>query len=140
MGERLLSSLRIYRVKDRIKRFLNLEALMENIEGLIETRIALLRMELQEQVENWVKKAVMWALVGLMSLMLLGLLTVSLALYLGQVMGKNHLGFLIVAGIYGLLIAGLALYLRKGPSKPTPEVVEKQEAPEQTEAEDDEST
>jgi len=112
---------------------------MENIEGLIETRIALLRMELQEQVEGWVKQAIMWAIVALMGLMLLGLLTVSLALYLGELMGKTHLGFLVVAGLYGLLITGLVLYLRKGDST-QPDKVSDQEAEVQTEAEDDEST
>lgn len=31
-------------------------------------------------------------------------LNVALALWIGEIMGKNYLGFLIVAGIYGLTI------------------------------------
>ncbi|MEL6534447.1 MAG: phage holin family protein [Bacteroidota bacterium] len=113
---------------------------MENIEGLIETRIALLRIELQEQVESWVKRAIMWTLVALMGFMLIGLLTVSLALFLGEALGKSYWGFLVVAGLYALLIGGLVLYLRKGNAKPTDTPENQEEATHKTDAEDHEST
>lgn len=111
-------------VKDRIKKLLNLEALFQNVEGLIETRIQLFKLELQEQIAQQIKKAVIAGIGILFAVMCLIILSIAFALWIGSFAKSHFTGFLIVGGLY--MLGATAVYFvyqsKYGQSsKPAPE-------------------
>jgi len=88
--------------KDTIFKFLRLDNLMENLTGYVEARIELLKIEIKEDVAKVLARALMIMIVSLLSLLFLVFVSIGLAQYLNSVFGKNHVGYWMVAGIYGV--------------------------------------
>ena len=81
-----------------------LDRLIQNLSGLIETRLKLFRLEMEDELAGaialFITLAVILLLAGIAGLFL----SIALALALGHWLGSNIYGFLAVAGIYILLL------------------------------------
>jgi len=86
--------------------------LFEQVKEYVSNRIELAKIELIENSSHAVAGAVIGVVTVLTGLFILIFLSVGLGLYLGDVLDSRLNGFLIVAGIYLLLVI-LVLVLRK---------------------------
>ncbi len=89
-------------IKESIFKFLRLDNLMDNLTGYIEARIELLKIEIREDLAKVLAKAIMILMVVFLALLFLLFVSIGLAHYLNTIFGKPHVGYWMVAGIYGL--------------------------------------
>lgn len=93
---------------DSISKLLKLDGLIESIKKYIETRIELLKIEIQEDVAKAIAHGLIYLLMGTGLVLFIFFISLALAMLLGDYLGYFW-GFSIVAGIY--LIIALVLYL-----------------------------
>jgi len=89
-------------IKETIFKFLRLDNLMESLSGYIETRIELLKIEIKEDIAKILASALVILIVVFLALIFLLFLSIGFAHYLNTFFEKEHIGYWIVAGIYGL--------------------------------------
>jgi hypothetical protein len=88
-------------IKDIFK-FLRLDNLVDNLSGYLETRLELFKIEVREDVAHVLAQALMIIAVLFLALLFLLFFSVGLAHFLNGYFSKPHIGYWIVAGIYGL--------------------------------------
>lgn len=84
------------------------ESLVDRVKSYVETRIDLLRLKAIDKSSSFLSFFISLIVVILISFISVILLSVGIALLLGDLLGKLYYGFFIVAGFY--LITGLVLY------------------------------
>ena len=84
------------------------ESLIDRVKSYVETRIDLLRLKAIDKSSSFLSLLISMVVVLLTGFIFVMLLSVAVALFLGECLGKAYYGFLIVAGFY--LITGLVLY------------------------------
>jgi len=89
-------------IKETIFKFLRLDNLMDNLTGYVEARIALLKIEIREDVAKVLARTLMILIVTLLALLFVLFLSIGFAQYLNSIFSKNHVGYWMVAGIYGV--------------------------------------
>ena len=84
------------------------DSLIERVKIYVETRIDLLRLKAIDKSSSFLSLLVSMIVVILMSFIFIMLLSVGVALLLGEMLGKTYYGFFIVAGFY--LLVGILLF------------------------------
>lgn len=84
------------------------ESLIDRVKSYVETRIDLLRLKAIDKSSSFLSLLISMVVVILVSFIAVMLLSVGIALLLGDLLGKAYYGFFIVAAIY--LITGLVVY------------------------------
>lgn len=85
------------------------ESLIDRIKSYVETRIDLLRLKAIDKSSSFLSLLISMIVVILIFFIAVVFLSIGIALFLGDCLGKSYYGFLIVAGLY--IITGLVLYL-----------------------------
>jgi len=89
---------------------LNVNELLDNFYKYIEAHIALLKFEAKESITETVITVVRFVLLLILSLLVAIFASISLALFLNDVLDSPFAGFMIVTGIYVvLLIVAIAM-------------------------------
>lgn len=89
----------------------NIEVLFENIKAYGQTNIDLIKLKAADKSAEIVSSAVSAVVVIVVMLLFVIILSVGIALLLGELLGKNYYGFFTLAGIY--LIIGLLMSSKK---------------------------
>lgn len=97
--------------KDTLLKFLNLEGLLNNLTGYIETRVELIKIEVREDLARAGAKIVVVAAIIVASLFFLLFVSFAAAYWLGEFLGVPA-AFSIVAGTY-MIATLVVLMLRK---------------------------
>ena len=84
------------------------ESLIDRVKSYVETRIDLLRLKAIDKSSSFLSLLISMIVVILMSFIFVMLLSIGVALLLGDLLGKTYYGFFIVAGFY--LLIGLLLF------------------------------
>lgn len=84
------------------------ESLIDRVKSYVETRIDLLRLKAIDKSSSFLSLLISMLVVILISFISVMLLSVGIALLLGDLLGKWYYGFFIVGVLY--LIAGLVIY------------------------------
>jgi hypothetical protein len=84
------------------------ESLIDRVKSYVETRIDLLRLKAIDKSSSFLSLLISMIVVILVSFISVMMISVGLALLLGDWLGRSYYGFFIVGGIY--LITGLVLY------------------------------
>ena len=84
------------------------ESLIDRVKSYVETRIDLLRLKAIDKSSSFLSLLISMIVVILVSFISVMMISVGLALLLGDWLGKSYYGFFIVGAIY--LITGLVLY------------------------------
>ena len=84
------------------------ESLVDRIKSYVETRIDLLRLKTIDKSSSFLSLLISMLVIILTGFIAIMLLSVGIALLLGDLLGKSYYGFFIVALLY--LITGLVLY------------------------------
>ena len=96
-------------MKNKLLEILGVEKIMNAIQGLIETRVAMVKEEIEEKVANSLAKAIPILLVIFSIFLFILFGSITLGLYLSMVMDNSIAGFGIIAVLY--LIVGIVLFL-----------------------------
>lgn len=83
--------------------------IIQTVKGIVETKIDLVKSEIQEQFLGVMAKILLYILIGIMSFIVLIFLSLALAFYISQFTKLPYMGFLLVALIYLLIVIALIL-------------------------------
>ncbi|NVK49112.1 MAG: phage holin family protein [Cyclobacteriaceae bacterium] len=93
----------------------NISEISQTIRRLVETRVNLIKEEIQDQVMGVVTRVLLLVIIGGLMLLVLLFFSLALAFFLSSLLESAYIGFLLVGLIYLLLVAGL-YWLRYSPS------------------------
>lgn len=93
---------------DSISKLLKIDGLIESIKKYVETRIELLKIEIQEDVAKAIAYGLIFLLIGAGLMLFIFFISLSVAMLLSEYVGFFG-GFAIVAGFY--LLLSLIIYL-----------------------------
>ncbi|MCS5490805.1 MULTISPECIES: phage holin family protein [Algoriphagus] len=93
----------------------NISEISQTIRKLVETRINLIKEEIQDQVMGVVTRVLLLVIIGGLMLLVLLFFSLALAFFLSSVFESTYSGFLLVGLFYLLLVVGL-YWLRYSPS------------------------
>lgn len=97
-------------IKDRILKFLRLDGIINNLSGYLETRVALVKIEIREEVASILSKGLMLMVIFMVGFMFLLFLCIGLAAYLNTVLESPFGGYMIIAVFFGLLLSILLIF------------------------------
>lgn len=86
----------------------NIEALFDTLKQYGQTHVDLLRLKAADKFSEIISSAIASIIVFIVMLIFFVLLSIGIALLLGDVMGKSYYGFFALGGFY--LIIGLIFY------------------------------
>ncbi|SEG28364.1 phage holin family protein [Algoriphagus boritolerans] len=90
---------------------LNISEIVQTVKGIVETRIGLVKEEIQDEFLGILSRIILLTVIGSLLLLVFLFLSLSLAFFLSQVTKSPYMGFLIVALIYFLIV--LVMFLSK---------------------------
>ncbi len=90
---------------------LNIREIVQTVKGIIETRIGLVKQEIQDEFLGILSRIILLTVIGSMLLLAFLFLSLSMAFFLSQITKSPYMGFLIVALFYLLVV--MLLYLTK---------------------------
>jgi Mn2+/Fe2+ NRAMP family transporter len=100
------------KIKDRILKFLHLDGIMSSLSGYLEARVALVKLEIREEVAGILSRGLMLLLIFMIGFLCMLFLFIGLANYLNTILESEYAGYMIVALFFGLLLF-ILLLLRK---------------------------
>ena len=93
-------------------KILDPNGLVDNLYKYVQTNIELAKVEVQEKVEDTVKKVAIYAVLALSASLLFIFILITLALFLNQILASNYLGFLLVSVLLAVITA-IAFFMVK---------------------------
>lgn len=104
-------------------KILDPNGLVDNLYKYVQTNIEIAKVEVQEKIEDTVKKVALIAILVMTGIIFLIFLLITLALFLNKILESQYLGFLISTMILGIVCA--IVYIKIKPLLEPPKVVEK---------------
>lgn len=106
-------------------KILDPNGLVDNLYKYVQTNIEIAKVDVQEKIEDTVKKIVLLGILAIVSTMFLTFLLLTLALFMNKILENQYLGFLIVTVLLGVICQ--IAYLKIKPLLKIPKLVEKVE-------------
>lgn len=86
----------------------NIESLFESVKDYSKTNLDLFKLKAADRSAEIIYSAIAAVVVGVVATIFFAILSVGVALLLGEWLGKTYYGFFVLSGFY--LIAGIILY------------------------------
>ncbi|MEJ7625480.1 MAG: phage holin family protein [Ferruginibacter sp.] len=83
----------------------SIDSLLDRTRDYVETRVELMKLQAADKASDIISSTASAAVTGIVFIFFFLMLNIGIGLLLGDMLGKNYLGFLILAGVY--LITGL---------------------------------
>ncbi|MCU0469085.1 MAG: phage holin family protein [Arcicella sp.] len=102
-------------------KILDPNGLVDNLYKYVQTNIEIAKVEVQEKIEDTVKKVVLFAILAISGSMFFIFLLITLALFLNEVLNSSYLGFLIITVLLGILSGVVFMMIKprlEQPQKP----------------------
>ena len=90
--------------KSKLFKFLRIDAILENLTGLIEARMALAKLEIKEEVAKVGARIIAGVVLAFLLVMIIIFMSITLATWLNYLLGSMFLGYLIITGFYLLFL------------------------------------
>ena len=90
--------------KSKLFKFLRIDAIIENLTGLIEARLALAKLELKEEVAKAGARIIAGVVLAFLLVMIIIFVSITLAAWLNYLLDSMFFGYLIVTGFYLLIL------------------------------------
>lgn len=87
------------------------DKLLDSLSGYLETKIELIKLDIESEVHKIVAKAIIILLVASTISLAVILLSVGLSMLLNTTLKSDYLGFILVSGLY--VLVGLVIYFRR---------------------------
>ena len=84
-------------------KILDPNGLVDNLYKYVQTNIEIAKVEVQEKIEDTVKKVALIAILAITGMLFLFFVLITLSLFLNKILESQYLGFLIVTGILGIV-------------------------------------
>lgn len=81
--------------------------IIQTVRGIVETKIDLVKFEIQEEFLGVLARLILLIIIGAMTFLVLLFFSLSFAFYLSSVTGRPFMGFLLIGLLYLLLLFGL---------------------------------
>jgi hypothetical protein len=98
------------KIKEKILKFLRLDGLLSNLSGYVETKVALVKIEIREEVAGILSRGLMIMLIIMVGFLCMLFLSLAGAQYLNSVLESDYAGYVIVALFFGLLLLLLLVF------------------------------
>ena len=89
-----------------------IQQIIQHVEKYVSTTVELYKLKAYQKVAEIATTVITSVLMAFFGILFLIFVSIGLAVYLGEIMGRMHYGFMIVAGIY-LLLAVIIYMLSK---------------------------
>jgi uncharacterized membrane protein YqjE len=86
-------------------KILDPNGLVDNLYKYVQTNIEIAKVDVQEKIEDTVKKVALVAILAITGSMFFIFLLITLALFLNKILESQYVGFLIVTVLLGILSA-----------------------------------
>jgi hypothetical protein len=96
--------------KSKLFKFLRIDAILENLTGLIEARMELAKLEIKEEVAKVGARIIAGVVLAFLLVMIIIFMSITLATWLNYLLGSVFFGYLIVTGFYLLVLALLIAF------------------------------
>lgn len=77
--------------------------IIDQMEQYLKTNLELYTLKLTAKIATAVSRLVTQMVIGVLAMIVLFMMAMFLALWIGDLMGKDYLGFLIIGGVIGLV-------------------------------------
>jgi uncharacterized membrane protein YqjE len=84
-------------------KILNPNGLVDNLYKYVQTNIEIAKVEVQEKIDDTLKKLALIAILVITSTMFLIFLLITLGLFLNKILASQYLGFLIITVFLGII-------------------------------------
>ncbi len=84
-------------------KILDPNGLIDNLYKYVQTNIEIAKVEVQEKIEDTVKKVALVVVLAITGMMFLIFLLITLALFLNKILESDYLGFVIVTVLLGIV-------------------------------------
>lgn len=91
----------------------SIDALIEKGEQYGKTTLELLKLKTLDKTSDVASNLISWLVVSVFAVLFFLILNIGVALWLGDLTGKNYYGFFIVSGFYGLLGLIFGIFRKK---------------------------
>ena len=91
-------------MENKFFKMFGLEGFLENAQGYIDSRVQMVKLEIQEKLTNVITLLLVLLSIMFLSLMMIAFLSMALGYFLNSLLDSSFLGFLIMGGIYFVLI------------------------------------
>src|SRR4051812_44601806 len=99
---------------DKILKMFNLEGLIDNAKGYVETRIQMAKVEVLEKASNIIATLFILLILAFMLSMMLIFASLALGNYLNSLFNSTYIGFAIMALFFFILVILLVVSISKG--------------------------
>ncbi|WP_192347298.1 phage holin family protein [Algoriphagus sp. Y33] len=96
---------------------LRIGEIIQTVKGIVETKVDLVKLEIQDQVAGILTRMIFLILMGGSLLLVLLFFSLSLAFFLSQYFESPHMGFLLVGLIYLVILVVLFLLRDHDPTE-----------------------
>ena len=96
--------------KSKLFKFLRIDAIIENLTGLIEARMELAKLELKEEVAKAGARIIAGVVLAFLLVMIIIFVSIALATWLNYLLGSMFIGYLIITGFYLLVLVLLIAF------------------------------
>ena len=97
--------------KGKLFKFLRLDAIIDNLTGLIETRIELAKIEMKEEIAKIGARIIAGVVLSFLLVMIIIFLSFSVATWLNSLLESTYWGYFIITGFY-LVVFVLIIVLK----------------------------
>ena len=96
--------------KSKLFKFLRIDAIIENLTGLIEARMELAKLEIKEEVAKLGSRIVAAIVFSFLLVMIIIFFSLSIATLLNHLLDSMFLGYIIITGVYLLVLVLLIAF------------------------------
>lgn len=97
-------------LKDILLKFFKLDGLIENLTGYVEARVELLKYEIKEDIARGMAKVAIILVLAMLFTLFTIFISTALALLIGEALNSVFLGFIIIAGVYFILLLLIVIF------------------------------
>ena len=102
-------------------KILDPNGLVDNLYKYVQTNIEIAKVEVQEKIEDTVKKVALIAILAITGTLFFIFILITLSLFLNKILESQYLGFLIVTVLLGIICG--VVYMNIKPHLEQPKVV-----------------
>ena len=99
--------------KKGLLNFLKLDSIIENLSGYIENKLEILKIELKEDAASLASRLILLIFLCTLALIILLFLSLAAGIVINLWLDSSYLGFLVIGGIYLLLLLVLIIFKNK---------------------------
>ena len=96
--------------KSRLFKFLKIDSIIENLTGLIETRLELAKIEMKEELAKIGARIIAMVIFSFLAVMIVIFFSIWMATLLNSLIGSVWAGYAIVTGFYFLVLILLVVF------------------------------